>query len=107
MDSIMDNKTWKLVDHPLGFKLIGCKWIFKKKTNVGRTIDKFKARLVAKSFTQKLKQAPKPWHLKSDEIVLANGYKINKFDKYGYSKFNNGKGFIICIHVDDILTDAS
>ena len=48
----MGNKTWKLVDLPLGSKPIGCKWIFKKKIKVDGTIDKFKARLVAKGFTQ-------------------------------------------------------
>ncbi|KAE9597583.1 putative RNA-directed DNA polymerase [Lupinus albus] len=53
IDSIMGNKTWKLVDLPPGSKPIGCKWIFKKKMKVDGTIDKFKARLVAKGFTQK------------------------------------------------------
>ena len=53
MDSIMGNKTWKVVDLPPGSKPIGCKWIFKKKMKVDGTIDKFKARLVAKGFTQK------------------------------------------------------
>ena len=48
MESIMGNKTWKLVDLPPGSKPIGCKWIFKKKMKVDGTIDKFKARLVAK-----------------------------------------------------------
>ena len=53
MDSIMENKTWKLVDLPPGSKPIGCKWIFKKKMKVDGTIEKFKARLVARGFTQK------------------------------------------------------
>ena len=39
--------------YPSGFKPISYKWIFKKKINVNRTIDKFKARLIAKGFTQK------------------------------------------------------
>ncbi len=53
MDSIMGNKTWKLVDLPPGSKPIKCRWIFKKKMKIDGTIDKFKARLVAKGFTQK------------------------------------------------------
>jgi predicted alpha/beta-fold hydrolase len=32
---------------------MGCKWIFKKKIKPDDTVDKFKARLVAKEFTQK------------------------------------------------------
>jgi len=53
MDSIMGNKTWKVVDLPPGSEPIGCKWIFKRKNKVDGTIDKFKARLIAKGFTQK------------------------------------------------------
>ncbi|KAH9726106.1 hypothetical protein KPL70_008133 [Citrus sinensis] len=53
MDSIVGNKTWKLVDLPPGSNPIGCKWIFKKKKKVDGTIERFKARLVAKGFTQK------------------------------------------------------
>ncbi|KAH9715709.1 hypothetical protein KPL71_021156 [Citrus sinensis] len=53
MDSIVGNKTWKLVDLPHGSNPIGCKWIFKKKKKVDGTIERFKARLVAKGFTQK------------------------------------------------------
>jgi hypothetical protein len=179
MDSIMGNKTWKVVDLPPGSKPIGCKWIFKRKMKVDGTIDKFKARLVAKGFTQKegidyfdtyapvariasirmlialasihkfvihqmdvktaflngeldeevymkqpegfvikgqedkvckltkslygLKQAPKQWHQKFDQVVLANGYIINESDKCIYSKFQNGKGVMICLYVDDML----
>ena len=179
MDSIMGNKTWKLVDLPPGSKPIGCKWIFKKKMKIDGTIDKFKARLVAKGFTQKygvdyfdtyspvariatirvllaiasiqnlvihqmdvktaflngdldeevymeqpegfvipgqehkvcklvkslygLKQAPKQWHQKFDQVILASGFKINESDKCIYSKFDDGKGVIICLYVDDML----
>ena len=52
MDLIMANKTWELVDLPLGSEPIAWK-IFKKELKVDGTIDKFKARLVAKGFTQK------------------------------------------------------
>ncbi|KAL2247898.1 UNVERIFIED_CONTAM: Retrovirus-related Pol polyprotein from transposon TNT 1-94, partial [Sesamum indicum] len=53
MDSIVSNGTWVLVDLSLGCSTIGCKWIFKKKLKPNGTIDKFKARLVAKEFKQK------------------------------------------------------
>ncbi|KAL0286464.1 UNVERIFIED_CONTAM: Retrovirus-related Pol polyprotein from transposon TNT 1-94 [Sesamum calycinum] len=53
MDSIVSNGTWVLVDLPLGCTTIGCKWIFKKKLKPDGTVDKFKARLVAKDFKQK------------------------------------------------------
>ncbi|GKA27797.1 reverse transcriptase domain-containing protein [Tanacetum coccineum] len=44
--SIMENNTWVLSDLPPGCKPLGCKWIFKRKTKVDGTINKFKARLV-------------------------------------------------------------
>lgn len=50
-----------------------------------------------------LKQAPKQWHQKFDEVMLANGYKINECDKCIYSKFHNNEGVIICLYVDDML----
>ncbi|KAL0416728.1 UNVERIFIED_CONTAM: putative mitochondrial protein [Sesamum latifolium] len=53
MDSIISNLTWVLVDLPSGYTTIGCKWIFKKKLRPDGSVDKFKARLVAKSFKQK------------------------------------------------------
>ncbi|GKC14816.1 zinc finger, CCHC-type containing protein, partial [Tanacetum coccineum] len=51
--SIMENNTWVLSDLPPGCKPLGCKWIFKRKVKVARTIDKFKARLVIQGCRQK------------------------------------------------------
>jgi len=48
----MENNTWILTDLPPGCKLVGCKWIFKKKLRPDGTVDKYKVRLVAKGFTQ-------------------------------------------------------
>ena len=53
IQSIVSNEIWELVDLPLGCSTIGCKWIFKKKQDTDGTINKYKARLVAKDFTQK------------------------------------------------------
>nr|GEZ08039.1 zinc finger, CCHC-type [Tanacetum cinerariifolium] len=52
----------------------------------------------------RLKQAPKQWHQKFDEVVLSNGYILNQADKCVYRKFDEtGKGIIICLYVDDML----
>ena len=53
IDSLISNKTWKLVDLPRGCKTIGCKWVLRKKLKPYGTIDKIKARLVAKGFRQR------------------------------------------------------
>jgi hypothetical protein len=53
MDSIMSNGTWEVVERPYECKLMGCKWVLKKKLRPDGTIDKYRARLVAKGYTQK------------------------------------------------------
>jgi hypothetical protein len=53
MDSILSNETWELVDRPYDCKPVDCKWVFKKKLRPDGTIDKYKARIVAKDYTQK------------------------------------------------------
>jgi len=52
MDSMGRNKVWKPVDLPPQLKSIRNKWVFKIKYRVDGTIDKFKARLVSKEFTE-------------------------------------------------------
>ena len=53
MDSILSNGTWELTERSYGCKLVVCKWIFKKKLKSDGTIDKYKARFIAKEYTQK------------------------------------------------------
>ena len=50
MESLISNRTWKLVDLPPGYKTIGYKWVLRKKLKPDGSIDKFKTRLVAKGF---------------------------------------------------------
>ncbi|KAK4388273.1 Retrovirus-related Pol polyprotein from transposon TNT 1-94 [Sesamum angolense] len=53
MSSMAKNNVWELVDLPTGRKTIGNKWVLKVKRKADGSIDKFKARLVAKAYTQK------------------------------------------------------
>ncbi|CAA7013624.1 unnamed protein product [Microthlaspi erraticum] len=53
INSIVKNKTWTLVDLPVGAKPIGLKWVFKLKRNSDGSINKHKARLVAKRYVQR------------------------------------------------------
>ena len=41
MDSILSNNTWVLVDLPPGSKLIGCKWVFRRKYNTMDSLLKY------------------------------------------------------------------
>ena len=50
-----------------------------------------------------LKQAPKQWHKRFDDVMIANGFRINECDKCVYGK-NTPNGYvIICLYVDDML----
>nr|GEW93121.1 hypothetical protein [Tanacetum cinerariifolium] len=49
---MIDNMVLVLVDLPPGYKTVGSKWIFKKKTDVDGIIHTYKARFVAKGYTQ-------------------------------------------------------
>ena len=51
----------------------------------------------------RLKQTPKQWHKNFDQVILTNGFKVNESNKCIYSKFNEGKGVIVCLYVDDML----
>jgi len=52
LDDLESNKTWSLMNLPLGKRLIGYKWFFKAKNKPDGTIDRYKAPLVAKGYTQ-------------------------------------------------------
>ena len=48
------NETWELVTKPKDRKLVGSKWVFKRKQGtLGKETPRYKARLVAKGFSQK------------------------------------------------------
>ena len=52
LDSLIANNTWTEVDKPKGINLVTPKWVFKIKRLPNGQIDKYKARLVARGFTQ-------------------------------------------------------
>ena len=53
MDSKVFNKVWDLVELPNGSRDIGCKWVYKTKRDSLGNIERYKARLMAKGFTQR------------------------------------------------------
>eukprot|EP00253_Pinus_taeda_P016428 PITA_16428 len=52
MASLHKNEAWDLVELAAGRKPIGSKWVFKKKTNAEGKLEKYKAQLLAKGYSQ-------------------------------------------------------
>ncbi|GKD95085.1 retrotransposon protein, putative, ty1-copia subclass [Tanacetum coccineum] len=52
MQSMKDNQVWVLVDLPPNGRTVESKWLFKKKTYMDGNVHTFKARLIAKGYTQ-------------------------------------------------------
>ncbi|KAI5334040.1 hypothetical protein L3X38_024173 [Prunus dulcis] len=56
MDSLHWNSFWELVRKPEDQKVIGCKWVFKKKEGIGideKEPTRYEARLVVNEYLQK------------------------------------------------------
>ncbi|RVW45699.1 Retrovirus-related Pol polyprotein from transposon RE1 [Vitis vinifera] len=52
IDALEKNETWTITDLPVGKRPVGCKWIFTIKYKADGSVERFKARLVARGFTQ-------------------------------------------------------
>ena len=50
--TLEENQTWELVPKPRDVKPISCKWVYKIKTRPDGSIERYKARLVARGFSQ-------------------------------------------------------
>ena len=53
LKSLEENNTWKLVTLPPGHKTVSSKWVFAKKTDGNGNLVRYKARLVARGYSQR------------------------------------------------------
>ena len=51
-NALLKNKTWQLVTREHSMHVIGCKWIYSIKYTAAGEVDRYKARLAAKGFSQ-------------------------------------------------------
>ena len=52
MKALLKNDTWEMVDLPREKKIVGCKWVYTLKYKSNGSLDRYKARLVARGYTQ-------------------------------------------------------
>ena len=52
LKSLADTRTWEVVERPRSVNVVGCKWVFKIQWNAAGEIDKYKAQLVTKGYSQ-------------------------------------------------------
>ena len=52
-ETLISIATWELCDLPEGRSAIKCKWVYKTKLDVNGNIDRYKARLVIKGYSQR------------------------------------------------------
>jgi hypothetical protein len=53
--ALIKNKTWQLVPPLKGSIIIDCKWVYKVKRKQDESLDRCKARIIAKGFKQRYK----------------------------------------------------
>lgn len=52
LTTLIKNETWDVVDLPPSKKPIGSRWVYRIKRDPNGTIERYKAKLVAKGYTQ-------------------------------------------------------
>lgn len=52
MGAMERTETWDICDLPEGKVAIGCRWVFTVKHNADGSLERYKARIVAKGYTQ-------------------------------------------------------
>ena len=53
IQALENNHTWDVTTLLPGKSPIGCKWVYKVKFNPDGSVERYKARLVAKDYTQR------------------------------------------------------
>ncbi|GKC06528.1 zinc finger, CCHC-type containing protein, partial [Tanacetum coccineum] len=89
MDSIMGNNTWVLTDLPPAFlngELDEDVYMNQPQGFIMPSNENKVCKLIKSLYG--LKEAPKQWLQKFDEVVLSNGYLLNQADKCVYRKFD-------------------
>ena len=52
MNALISRRTWELVSALTDIVIVGCRWVYTMKYRPDGSIDRYKIRLIAKSYTQ-------------------------------------------------------
>ena len=52
IQSLKENGTWQEVEPPAGRRIVDSKWVYKIKQKADGSMERYKARVVAKGFSQ-------------------------------------------------------
>ena len=89
MTALLSNHTWTLVPPPSNGNVIGNRWVYKIKRNVDGTIERLKARLVARGYTQEYRVdymdtfclVVKPQTIRTIlSVALSRGWLLHQLD---------------------------
>ncbi|KAK9063254.1 hypothetical protein SSX86_017124 [Deinandra increscens subsp. villosa] len=130
INAIKRNKTWYLTDIPEGHKPIGLKWLYKIKKDASdvkaaflhgdlkETVYVSQPEGYVKKGQEKkvyklekalhgLKQAPRAWNQKLDQVMKELGFVKCQHEQAVYTRRNGKSILILGVYVDDLLVTGS
>eukprot|EP00253_Pinus_taeda_P023798 PITA_23798 len=116
-DSIVRNSVWDVFPRPENKSVVSSRWLYKIKQGADGSVEKHKARIVDRGFSQvegiaydenfspiaRLKQAPRAWYTRIDNYFTGLGFTKSEADAKLYHIMIEGKSLIIFIYVDDLI----
>ncbi|KAE8666831.1 1-aminocyclopropane-1-carboxylate [Hibiscus syriacus] len=124
--ALQKNKTWSLTDLPERKRAVGCRWIFTVKYHSDESVERYKARLVAKvavNMDWKLHQldiknaflngnleeeSPRAWFDRFAKAMTHNGFKQSQAYHTLFRKITpSGKITLLIVYVDDMIITGS
>eukprot|EP00253_Pinus_taeda_P027156 PITA_27156 len=127
-NSIMVNDVWKVVRRPQGRLVVGSRWIYKIKYAADNSVEKYKARFVAKGYVQKegiayeetfapvarlkkalygLKHAPRALYGRIYGYLQKMGFVKSDADPNLYYLVVENEPLILVFYVDDLFVTGS